>query len=86
MLGLSALGRIEPGRPADLALFDVTGPRWLGSHDRLAGPVISGGQAQLRASFVAGRPIVTQGRLDWLDLDQLAADAERVTARLRRAA
>lgn len=81
-LGLPAIGTIAPGMAADLALFDLSHPRYLGQHDRLIGPVISGGQAHLRASFVAGREVVRNGRLPWLDMEKLAADAARVTARL----
>ncbi|WP_026871878.1 amidohydrolase family protein [Inquilinus limosus] len=80
-LGFDAIGTIEPGRQADLAIFDLGAPRYLGQHDRVLGPVISGGGATVRHSFVAGRPVVADGRIPWLDLGQLAADAERVVAR-----
>ena len=82
VLGLPALGTIAPGQAADLVLFDLSHPRWMGLHDPLAGPVIGGGQAQVRASFVAGREVVRNGALPWLDMDKLAADAARVTRRL----
>ena len=57
-------------------------PRYLGQHDALASPVISGGQAQVRHSFVQGREIVRDGKLPWLDMEQLAADANRIVARI----
>jgi cytosine/adenosine deaminase-related metal-dependent hydrolase len=82
VLGLDAVGLIEVGKSADIVLFDVSNPRYLGQHDPLAGPVISGGQAHVRASFVAGREIVRDGRLPWLDMEQLVADANAVVARL----
>ena len=37
--------------------------------------VISGGDMRVRASFVAGRPLVENGRIPWLDLDALGAEA-----------
>ena len=82
VLGLPAIGTIEPGRAADIVLFDLTQPRWVGLHDRLAGPVIGGGQAHVRASFVAGRDVVRDGALPWLDMERLAADAARAVRRL----
>lgn len=82
VLGLPAIGTIEPGRAADIVLFDLTQPRWMGLHDRLAGPVIGGGQAHVRASFVAGRDVVRDGALPWLDMERLAADAARAVRRL----
>ena len=82
VLGMEAIGTIEPGKAADLALFDLSHPRYLGQHDRLVGPVISGGAAFLKASFVAGRPVVEEGRIPWLDREQLTTDAVRVTARI----
>lgn len=86
VLGMEAIGTIEPGKAADLALFDLSHPRYLGQHDRLVGPVISGGAAFLKASFVAGRPVVEEGRIPWLDMEQLTADAVRVTARIAASA
>jgi cytosine/adenosine deaminase-related metal-dependent hydrolase len=83
MLGLDAVGTIEVGKAADLALWDVTAPRWLGQHDPVVGPIISGGQASIRHSFVGGREIVRDGGLPWLDMEELADDAERVVRRLR---
>lgn len=85
-LGFDAIGTIEPGKQADIAVFDLSSPRYFGQHDRVIGPVISGGEARVRHSFVAGRPIVTDGALPWLDMNALAADAERVTARIAAAA
>ncbi len=82
VLGLSAVGTIEPGKAADLVLFDLSHPRWMGLHDPLAGPVIGGGQAQVRASFVAGRELVRNGAVPWLDMEKLGHDAARTVRRL----
>jgi cytosine/adenosine deaminase-related metal-dependent hydrolase len=82
VLGLDAVGTIEPGKSADIAIFELNNPRYLGQHDVIASPVISGGQAQVRHSFVQGREIVRDGKLPWLDMDQLAADANRIVARM----
>lgn len=83
VLGLPSIGSIEPGKAADLVLWDLSNPRYFGQHDAVLGPVISGGQAHIRYSFVAGREIVRDGALPWLDINQLRNDAARVVARLR---
>lgn len=82
VLGLPAIGTIEPGKAADLVLFDISHPRYMGQHDRVIGPIISGGAAEIRHSFVAGKPLVENGTLPWLDLEQLGADAARITRRI----
>jgi cytosine/adenosine deaminase-related metal-dependent hydrolase len=88
VLGLD-LGSIEIGKPADLAIFDLSAPRFMGLHDRALGPVVAGG-APVRHSFVAGRPLVVDGRLPGLDLVQLGEEAQasitRMTAALKRRA
>ncbi|MFN3889557.1 MAG: amidohydrolase family protein [Beijerinckiaceae bacterium] len=82
VLGIDSAGTLEPGKSADITIFDLTNPRYLGQHDCYASPVISGGQAQVRHSFVQGREIVRDGKLPWLDMEQLAADANRIVARM----
>ena len=84
VLGLPAIGTLEPGKAADLALLDLNNPRWFGHHDPLAAPAIAGGQLSVRRSFVAGREIVRDGAVPWLDLQHLRADAADVVARLTR--
>ncbi len=86
ILGLPAIGTIEVGKAADIALFDLSNPRYLGQHDAILGPIISGGQAHIRASFVAGRRVVENGRIPGLDLSQLAEDAARVVSRIKAGA
>ncbi len=73
-LGLDMVGTLEPGKSADIAIFDLSSPRHLGFHDRALAPVISG-TGTVRHSFVAGRPLVTDGRVPGLDLTELAHDA-----------
>ena len=85
ILGFDTLGVIAPGRPADIVLFDLNAPRYFGQHDALIGPFISGGQAHVRRSYVAGREIVRDGKLPWLDMEKLGADAARVVKRMAQA-
>lgn len=83
-LGLDAIGTLQPGKAADIVLFDVSAPRYLGQHDRLVGPVISGGEARIRHSFVGGEPLVADYRLPFVDMAELADAAERVVAGLKQ--
>nr|WP_207458267.1 amidohydrolase family protein [Azospirillum sp. SYSU D00513] len=82
VLGLPAVGTVEVGKAADLAVFDLSLPRYAGLHDPLIGPVIGGGGALARHVLVAGRPVVENGAIPGLDLPALAARAARVVARI----
>lgn len=87
VLGFENIGTLEVGKDADIALFDLSAPRYLGQHDRLIGPIVAGGQAHIRHSFVKGRPLVVDGALPFLDMDQLSHDCFQAveTIKTRRA-
>lgn len=85
VLGFSETGTIEVGKLADIALFELSDPRYFGQHDRVLGPVISAGSARVRHSFCGGRAIVENGRIPWLDLAELGDSAERAVARIKEA-
>jgi cytosine/adenosine deaminase-related metal-dependent hydrolase len=76
------IGTLAPGQLADIAIFDLSHPRYFGLHDPLSGPVVAGGQAHLRHLFVGGRGVVENGRIPGLDLERLRHDAQRVVTRL----
>jgi cytosine/adenosine deaminase-related metal-dependent hydrolase len=82
-LGLDGIGTLEPGKAADLVLLDLDHPRYFGQHDATIGPIISGGDVNVKYSFVSGGEIVADGKLPWLDLKKLRADAARVVAKLQ---
>ena len=77
-LGLDAVGTLEVGKQADISLFELNSPRYFGQHDRVISPIISGGDARIRNSFVSGKAVVNQAQLDWLDIEQLAYDAQEI--------
>ncbi|WP_159591099.1 amidohydrolase family protein [Chelativorans xinjiangense] len=83
-LGFDAIGTIEVGKHADIAIFDLGAPRYFGQHDRVVGPIVSGGEARVRHSFVGGRALVENYRIPWLDLAQLDADAARVVGKIAK--
>jgi len=74
VLGFEGLGTLEPGAPADIAIFDISHPRNMGLHDPALAPMITGA-ATVRHSFVAGKPVVKNGAIPGLDLAELHHDA-----------
>jgi cytosine/adenosine deaminase-related metal-dependent hydrolase len=82
VLGFEHAGVIAPGKLADIAVFDLSHPRYFGLHDPLLGPVAAGGSAHLRHLIIGGRVVVDDGAIPGLDLEQLRYDASRVVARL----
>jgi cytosine/adenosine deaminase-related metal-dependent hydrolase len=85
VLGFPDGGRIAVGALADIAVYDLDAPRYLGLHDRALGPVISGGRPRLKGLWVAGHRIVTDDALPGFDHAQLAAEAREAVTRLNRA-
>ena len=79
VLGLGAVGQLAPGMAADIAIIDLSAPRYMGQHDAAIGPVTSGGGLHIRHSFVAGREIVRNGQVPDLDLAELSAQARKTT-------
>ena len=82
VLNLPAIGTLAVGQAADIAVFDLTHPRYAGLHDPLIAPVASGGGAHLRHVLVAGRHVVVDGAVPGVDLAALAARARSVVRRL----
>lgn len=82
-LGFPETGRLEPGRLADVAVFDLSHPRYAGLHDPATGPVLGGGGGQVRHLFVGGNPVVTDGRVTGCDLPALLEGTRQSVARLK---
>ena len=78
-LGRDDIGKLEPGREADLALFTLDEPRFSGAHDPLAALVLCGAHRADRV-MIAGRWRVIDGQPVGLDLEKLIAD-HRAAAR-----
>src|SRR5258707_6608285 len=81
VLGFEHTGIIAPGKLADLAIFELSHPRYFGLHDPLLGPVAAAGAAHLRHLVIGGRVVVDDGAVPGLDLQQLPHNPSRAVAR-----
>jgi cytosine/adenosine deaminase-related metal-dependent hydrolase len=82
VLGRGAeLGSIEPGKRADLAIWDVSGLGAAGAWDPVAALLLCG-PFQVRDLLVEGRPVVREGRLAGVEIETVVERANRRAARL----
>ncbi len=82
VLGRGAeLGSIEPGKRADLAIWDVSGLGAAGAWDPVAALVLCG-PFQVRDLVVEGRRVVREGRLAGLEIETVVEAAQARLARL----
>jgi len=82
VLGFDDIGVLAPGKLADIAVFDLSSPRYFGLHDALAGPVVGAGAADLRLLMVGGRIVVENGAIPGIDIEKLRRDAADVVKRI----
>ncbi|MFA6434490.1 MAG: 8-oxoguanine deaminase [Elusimicrobiales bacterium] len=83
VLGRRDIGSIEPGKAADLAIFDVSGLDFAGSgSDPLASLLFCGAGHRTKYTIVNGRLVVRDGRLVNIDEFKLAERANRLSRRL----
>ena len=80
VLGRPECGRIEVGKRADLALWDVSGLASSGSWDPAA--LVLAGPRQVRDLFVEGRQVVAQGVMMTLDLPKVIQHHTKLTEAL----
>lgn len=81
VLGRDDLGSIEPGKRADLAIWDVTGIEAAGSWDPVAALVLCG-PTRVRTLIVEGREVVRDGQMVMLDLPVLLERQRALAQRL----
>jgi 5-methylthioadenosine/S-adenosylhomocysteine deaminase len=70
------VGAIEPGRQADLALVDLSGPHCQPVHDPRAALVYSVRSSDVVTVLVAGQVVVRDRQLTTMNLDEVVADAK----------
>jgi 8-oxoguanine deaminase len=77
-LGRDDIGKLEPGRQADLALFTLDEPRFSGAHDPLAALVLCGAHRADR--------VMISGEWRVIDAQPVGVDLEKLMAEHRAAA
>ncbi len=83
VLGRDDIGSLEPGKAADLVLWDLTGLGHAGAlHDPLGALLLAGDSHLARMVLVNGQVVVDQGRLTRVDEKELAARANGIAQRL----
>jgi cytosine/adenosine deaminase-related metal-dependent hydrolase len=70
VLGRDDLGSLEPGKRADIAIWDLSGIEAAGAWDPVAALLLSG-PTRVRDLVVEGRVIVAGGEIATLDLPRL---------------
>jgi cytosine/adenosine deaminase-related metal-dependent hydrolase len=80
------IGSIEPGKKADFVLFDLDHFEWVPYGDPVQAVVYSASPASIAETWVDGRALYREGRLQTLDEKGLRQEAcERAAAIVRRA-
>ncbi len=86
--GRRALGlpkaEIEAGDPADIVLIDVDGPHTAPHHGAASTLMFSSQASDVTDVFVAGRPLMRDGRLLTIDQHRVQSEVARLAKRLRR--
>jgi 5-methylthioadenosine/S-adenosylhomocysteine deaminase len=82
-LGLGdAIGSLEPGKEADMVAVDLSFPETQPVHQPISQLVYAAGRRQVSHVWIAGRPVLLEGRLTTVDLDKIRADAEQWRERI----
>jgi 5-methylthioadenosine/S-adenosylhomocysteine deaminase len=84
VLGLDAdVGRLEPGKWADLCCVDLRGPATQPMNDPVTQLVFCGGRDMVSDVWVAGRQLLSDGEMTRLDWPGVAERADAWAGRLR---
>ena len=81
---LAVPGFIEPGRSADLVLYDLTRPRWIPCNDAAQQLVFAETGDSVHTVLVAGRIVVDRGKVTGIDMQALLAEARGMVGAIRK--
>ena len=81
VLGRDDCGSLEPGKRADVAIWDMRGVEAAGSWDPV-GALLLCGPTRVRHLFVEGRQVVRDGQMVTIDLPRVVERQNRLAARL----
>jgi len=82
-LGRTDIGTLEPGKRADVALFDLRDVGYSGAGDPLLGLLLCA-PTRVHTLIVDGHPVVENGEIRTLALEPVLARHRRIAARLLR--
>jgi cytosine/adenosine deaminase-related metal-dependent hydrolase len=80
-LGRDDIGALEPGKRADIAMFDLRGLGYSGAGDALSALLLCA-PAQVDTLVVDGRVVVESGQLRTISVERATARHRRLAARL----
>lgn len=83
VLGRDDIGSLEPGKRADIAVWDMTGIEAAGAWDPVAALVLCG-PPRVRHLFVEGRQVVRDGEVATVDLPRVVEAQNRLAKALMR--
>lgn len=81
VLGRPDCGSLEPGKRADIAIWDMRGIEAAGAWEPVAALLLCG-PTRVRDLFVDGRQVVRDGQVTTLDLSRVIEDQNRLARRL----
>lgn len=81
VLGRTDCGSLEPGKRADVAIWDMRGIEAAGAWDPVAALLLCG-PTRVRHLFVEGRQVVRDGQVATIDLPRIIEDQNRLARRL----
>ncbi|HEY0213766.1 MAG TPA: 8-oxoguanine deaminase [Paenirhodobacter sp.] len=83
VLGRTDCGALEPGKRADVAVWDVSGLQAAGAWDPVAALLLAG-PMQVKHLFVEGRQVVRDGQITTIDLPRVIETQNRLARALAR--
>ena len=83
-LGRDDIGSLEPGKRADMAMFDLRGAAYSGAGDAVSALLLCA-PAQVDTLVVEGRVVVEGGVLQTISLESILRRHRRLAAKLQRA-
>ena len=87
VLGRSDIGSIEPGKAADIAVFDVSGIDYAGAQsDPVAALAFCGASHRTKYTIVNGKIVVEDGHLTTVDEFKVAEKANKIAGNLYKKA
>jgi 5-methylthioadenosine/S-adenosylhomocysteine deaminase len=85
-LGRDDFGALEPGKRADLFIFDPRHAKSIPVHDPVSTLVYSSGEVNVRTTIVGGKPVLEEGRIVGVDEAAILREAQTLAEQLSETA